>query len=391
LNSAAGLGRARGVAFSFLSGIKVLDLSQYLPGPLAGQILADLGAEVVKVEPPAGDPQRHLDPMSGVLDPDVVETGDGSPFYQVLNAGKTVTRIDLKSAAGKDRFRALLERSDVLLESYRPGVMDRLGFGYDAAKQINPGLVYCALTGYGQTGPQARAAGHDLNYMAATGALSQAGTGTAAAMAWPPMADCAGAVMSALAVLAALVRRGRDGQGAFLDVAMADCVLSWQAIGLTAEKLGLAKGRGDALLTGGAACYRVYACADGGEIAVGNLEPRFWENFCRAVGRADWAARQWEPMPQDALIAEVAGHLTTRPLGDWLAALDGVDTCIQPVAAYGDVADGPQVRARGLVKDGGLQGVQVLLPILEGGLTTGDRRPMAVRPVDDILGGWKRG
>ena len=182
------------MAFSFLSGLRVLDLSQYLPGPLAGQILADLGAEVVKVEAPSGDPQRHLDPMAGRLNPDVVEGGDDSPFYQVLNAGKTVTRLDLKSEDGKAQFRALLEEADVLLESYRPGVMDRLGFGYGAVKAFNPGIVYCALTGYGQTGPLRLAAGHDLNYMAATGALSQAGSGAGAAMAWPPMADCAGAV-----------------------------------------------------------------------------------------------------------------------------------------------------------------------------------------------------
>lgn len=171
------------MAFSFLSGIRVLDLSQYLPGPLAAQILADLGADVVKVEPPSGDPQRNLDPMSGVLDPTVVEPGDTSPFYQVLNAGKTVTRIDLKSEAGKAQFRALAEGADVILESYRPGVMDRLGLGFDVLKTINPALVYCALTGYGQTGPLRLAAGHDLNYMAATGALGQAGTVDGAAMA----------------------------------------------------------------------------------------------------------------------------------------------------------------------------------------------------------------
>ncbi|MEQ8228650.1 MAG: CaiB/BaiF CoA-transferase family protein [Rhodospirillales bacterium] len=379
------------MAFSFLSGIRVLDLSQYLPGPLAAQILADLGAEVVKVEPPSGDPQRNLDPMSGVLDPAGVEPGDTSPFYQVLNAGKTVTRIDLKSDAGKTQFRVLAEGADVILESYRPGVMDRLGVGYDAIRAINPALVYCALTGYGQTGPLRLAAGHDLNYMAATGALGQAGTADGAAMAWPPMADCAGAVMSALAVLGALVRRGQSGQGAYLDIAMSDCVLSWQAIGLTAEKLGLAKGRGEALLTGGAACYRVYPCADGRELTLGNLEPVFWENFCNAVGRADWVERQWEPLPQSALINEVASHLATRPLDHWLAALEGVDTCVQAVVDYAGVADQPQVQARGLVRDDPLGGVQVLLPMLADGMTTGARAPMKVLDADDVLKAWEKG
>ena len=378
------------MAFSFLAGIRVLDLSQYLPGPLAAQVLSDLGAEVVKVEPPAGDPQRHLDPMSGLLDPDVVEGGDASPFYQVLNAGKTVVRLDLKSEGGKAQFRALIEGTDVLLESYRPGVMDRLDFGYDAAKALNPGLIYCALTGYGQTGSLRLAAGHDLNYMAATGALSQAGTAVGPAMAWPPMADCAGAMMSALAILGALVRRGRDGQGAFLDVAMSDCVLSWQAIGLTAEKLGLGKARGAALLTGGAACYRVYACADGQELTLGNLEPRFWENFCRAVGRDDWTQRQWEALPQTALIAEVSAHLAGRPLDHWLALLDGVDTCVQPVTDYAGVADQRQVQARGLVADDPLGGVQVLLPVLADGMTTGARTPMALRTAEHILQSWAK-
>ncbi len=376
------------MAFSFLSGIRVLDLSQYLPGPLAAQVLADLGAEVVKVEPPAGDPQRHLDPLAGPLDPDVVKGGDASPFYQVLNAGKTVTRLDLKSDAGRAQFQALVQGADVLLESYRPGVMDRLGFGYSAAKDLNPGLIYCALTGYGQTGPLRMAAGHDLNYMAATGALGQAGTTDGPAMAWPPMADCAGAVMSALAILGALVRRGRDGQGAFLDVAMSDCVLSWQAIGLTAEKLGLGKARGAALLTGGAACYRVYACADGRELTLGNLEPRFWENFCRAVDRDDWVPRQWEGLPQADLIAEVAGHLAGQPLDHWLALLDGVDTCVQPVADYAGVADQPQVKARGLVADDPLGGVQVLLPILADGMTAGTRVPLTLRTAEQILQNW---
>ena len=378
------------MAFSFLSGIRVLDLSQYLPGPLGAQILADLGAEVIKVEPPHGDPQRNLDPMSGGLDPDVVEAGDTSPFYQVLNAGKTVTRIDLKSETGKERFLGLAEGADVLLESYRPGVMDRLGLSYETLKALNPGLVYCALTGYGQTGPRRLAAGHDLNYMAATGALSQAGSPDGAAMAWPPMADCAGAVMSALAVLGALVRRGTDGKGAFLDVAMSDCVLSWQAIGLTAEKLGLAKGRGQALLTGGAACYRVYTCADGKDLTLGNLEPRFWENFCRAVGRSDWTARQWEPMPQTALIGEVGDHLASEPLAHWLVVLADVDTCVQSVTDYADVADDDQVRARGLVQDDPLGGVQVLLPVLADGMTTGRRADLVVKQAEDVLKDWKR-
>lgn len=377
------------MAFSFLAGIRVLDLSQYLPGPLATQMLADLGADVVKVEAPAGDPQRHLNPMAGWLDPAVAAPGDCNPFYRTLNAGKRVVRLDLKADDSKARFARLLNTADVILESFRPGVMDRLGFGPEAARAANPGLVYCSLSGYGQTGPLRLAAGHDLNYMAASGALSQAGGPDGPAMAWPPMADCAGAAMSALAILGALVRRGRDGKGAYLDVAMADCVTSWQALGLTAAALNGLAARGQGLLTGGAACYRCYACADGAYLSVGALEDVFWANFCSALGRADWAARQWEPLPQSGLIANVAALLASRPLDHWLGVLDGVDTCVRPVLAYGEVAADPQARARGLVRGGDAGAVEVLLPLLADGADAGTRAPVRFAGADEILKDWK--
>ena len=373
------------MAFAFLAGIRVLDLSQYLPGPLACQMLADLGADVVKVEAPAGDPMRGLDPIVGRAG----TAGDGNPFYRTLNAGKRVVRLDLKADGGKARFARLLNAADVILESFRPGVMDRLGFGPEAARAGNPGLVYCSLSGYGQTGPLRLAAGHDLNYMAASGALSQAGGPDGPAMAWPPMADCAGAAMSALAILGALVRRGRDGQGAYLDVAMADCVASWQASGLTAAKLDGLAARGEGLLTGGAACYRCYSCADGGYLSVGALEEIFWANFCQAVCRADWAARQWEPLPQSELIADVTALLASRTLDHWLGVLEGVDTCVRPVLDYAEVAADPQAQARGLIRDGGAGAVEVLLPLLADGADAGARAPARFVGAEEVLQDWK--
>ena len=188
-----------------LDGVRVLDLSQYLPGPYAAQILSDLGAGVVKVEPPSGDPMRRL----GLLD------GDGiSVFYKLVNAGKTIVCLDLKSQQGRADFTTLAGRADALIESYRPGVLDRLGLGHEALAGLNPGLVHCALSGYGQSGPYAQRAGHDINYMALGGGLATSGPPTAPAMAHPPTADFAGGMQAALATLAALLRRARNGKGA---------------------------------------------------------------------------------------------------------------------------------------------------------------------------------
>ena len=184
----------------WLSDLRVLDLSQYLPGPFATRLLADMGADVVKVEPPGGEPGRHFD----------LEGKPGvSPFWRVLNSGKTVVILDLKSDQGRRALSALIERADVLLESYRPGVLDRLGFGNEALRQLNPGLVHCALSGYGQTGPARHASGHDINYQAITGGLNQCGTPGRPVIPFPPMADYAGALQAVLTVLGALLGRGR--------------------------------------------------------------------------------------------------------------------------------------------------------------------------------------
>jgi alpha-methylacyl-CoA racemase len=325
----------------FLRGIRVIDVSQFIPGPQAALHLADLGAEVVKVEPPGGEPMRMFPP----LDPDGV-----SAPYKLMNRGKTVVELDLKSEAGKRAFADLIGAADVLVESYRPGVLDRLGFPRAELERLNAGLVHVALTGFGQTGPYRARAGHDINYMALAGGLAASGTEERPVAAYPPTADHASALQAALAVVAALFRRRESGRGAFIDVSLAETVLAWQAIPLTlARRAGEAPDRGAQILNGGTARYHVYRTADGKFITLGAVEQKFWAAFCRSVGRDEWIARYDDPRPQSALIAEVAALIASRPLGDWERAIDPADCCFHPVVELADVPDHPQIAARGLV------------------------------------------
>jgi len=325
----------------FLRGIRVIDVSQFIPGPQAALHLADLGAEVVKVEPPGGEPMRIFPP----LDPD----GIGAA-YKLMNRGKTVVELDLKSEAGKRAFAGLIGAADVLVESYRPGVLDRLGFPRAELERLNAGLVHVALTGFGQTGPYRTRAGHDINYMALAGGLAASGTEERPVAAYPPTADHASALQAALAAVAALFRRRESGRGAFIDVSLAETVLAWQAIPLTlARRAGEAPDRGAQILNGGTARYHVYRTADGKFITLGAVEQKFWAAFCRAVGRDAWIARYDDPRPQSALIAEVEALIASRPLAHWERAIDPADCCFHPVVELADVPDHPQIAARGLV------------------------------------------
>jgi crotonobetainyl-CoA:carnitine CoA-transferase CaiB-like acyl-CoA transferase len=369
----------------FLAGIRVLDLSQYLPGPYAGQILADLGAEVVKVEPPAGDPLRGVPPLDG----------DGlSAFYKLVNAGKTVVRLDLKQAAGKAAFLGLVDRADALIESFRPGALARLGLGAEALRARNPRLVHCALSGYGQSGPDALKAGHDINYMAMAGGLASSGTAARPIGAHPPTADFASGMQAALTVLAALLGRARSGQGATIDTSIAETVLAWQSLALTAAgRPGGEAARGAGRLSGGAACYQIYRTADGRFVTLGALEAKFWANFCRALGREDWIERHWEALPQTDLIAELAEAIAARPLAAWQALLAGVDCCYQAVLEPAEVPQDPQIRARGLLRalSGPEPRVEVTFPALFDGAPPAPRAPLEERTAEDLLAAWDGG
>jgi len=371
-----------------LDGFRVLDLSQYLPGPYAAQILADLGADVVKIEPPRGDPMRRMGPADS----------DGvSLFYKAINAGKRVLRLDLKSDSGSRTFASLLQQSDVLVESYRPGALERLGFGPDRVRDLNPRLVHCALSGYGQTGPYRERSGHDINYMAHGGGLAGSGTADRPVAAYPPVADFASGLQAALLTVAALLKRERDaesGAGQHLDVSLAETVLAWQAIPLTAALYeGHRPVRGEVMLNGGAACYQVYRTADDRFLSLGALEAKFWENFCRAVGHEEWIERQWEPLPQHGLIAEVAGMIQERVLADWNELLSPVDCCYQAVLTPEEVLTDPQIEARKLLLKAGTpaRSVEVLLPVWRDGQPPAARAPLTETNTQTVLEAWRAG
>ncbi|HEX9461722.1 MAG TPA: CoA transferase [Alphaproteobacteria bacterium] len=381
------------MALSFLSGIRVLDLSQYIPGPYAGLMLADMGADVVKVEPPGGDPARQLGPRDS----------DGiSPFWKLMNGGKTVIELDLKSPEGAAAFADLLRGADVLLESYRPGVLDRLGFTRARLAKVCPRLVHAALSGYGQTGPWRLRTGHDLNYMALAGGLAVSGAQSLRegaqddvlrpAMAAPPTADFASGLQAALAVCGALIGRGRTGKGAYLDLSLAETVLAWQSHSLTAAlRPGFAPALAANLLNGGAACYQIYRAADGRFVTLAAIEEKFWRNFCDAVGRPEWTPRQWEPMPQQALIAELAAAFAAKPAAAWEGLLGGIDCCFGLVVDPAEVPDHPQIAARLMLarQDGPDAAVEALFPAHVDGVPPARRPPPRREAVTAVIQRWR--
>ena len=358
----------------FLKDIRVIDLSQYLPGPFATRMLADMGADVVKVEPPGGEPGRHFDAEG--------RPGD-SPFWRLNNAGKTVVTIDLKSEEGRLALTTLLRSADILLESYRPGVLDRLGFGTAALWEINPRLVHCALSGYGQTGPSRLTAGHDINYEAMTGGLNQCGTPDRPVIPFPPMADYAGSLQSVITILAALHARTRTGQGCTIDISMAESLLFWNTLSFSAPMR-----RGQGLLNGGAAFYQIYPTADGRFVSLSPLEPKFWDNFCDAVGRPDWKSRRYEPLPQSALIGEVSDLFASEPLAHWDALLTGIDCCYHAVLTLDEVPDDPHVAARGLIDRSGRY-TDVLFPAWVNDTPPSPRQPVTEVAVEEVLARWE--
>jgi crotonobetainyl-CoA:carnitine CoA-transferase CaiB-like acyl-CoA transferase len=366
---------------AFLAGVRVVDLGQYLPGPHAAQILADLGAEVIKVEPPEGDPLRRHGPTDS----------DGTTAaYKLLNASKTVVRLDLKSADGRATFEALIQRADALVESFRPGVLTKLGLAPDRLRTLNPALVHASLSGWGYGGPYAVRAGHDLNYMAIGGGLAGSGIEERPVFAFPPVADFASAQQTALAVCAALYGRERTGKGAFLDLSIMETVLGWQGLNLTAAARGALKPRGQDLLSGGAAFYAVYPTKDGRFITLSAIEPKFWHSFCAAVGHPDWVARQGEPLPQRALMADIAALFAGRTLAEWQAVLDPADCCFEALPELGELAAHPHVAARGqVVAHGGPEPlVETLLGLRVDGGPPPARRPLTDADAQAVLAAW---
>jgi crotonobetainyl-CoA:carnitine CoA-transferase CaiB-like acyl-CoA transferase len=301
---------------SALSGLRVLDLTRLLPGGFCSLLLADFGADVIKVEDTGAGDYVRADP----------------PAFHALNRGKRAVSIDLKNPQGRDAFLHLSTRADVVLESFRPGVMDRLGVGYERLREENPRLVYCAITGYGQDGPMALRAGHDMNYLALAGLLGLTGEPHGAPIqAAGQIADLGGgALMAAFGILAALRERDASGEGQFVDVSMKDGALSWLAMDAARVLAGQgAPARGGTPLAGGLICYRPYRCADGW-VTFGALEPKFWQAWCHGVGRPELAERQFDSVGSETH-HEVETEFAARTRGEWQAFNDEHDCCVEPV------------------------------------------------------------
>jgi alpha-methylacyl-CoA racemase len=329
-----------------LSDIKVLDLSRLLPGGFCSLMLADFGAEVLKVEDTGmGDYVRWAVPKYEGAD----ETA-ASAYFLALNRGKRSIRINLKEERGREVLLRLVREYDVVLESFRPGVLDRLGVGYERMKQENPRLVYCAITGYGQDGPYRDRSGHDMNYLGLVGLLGLTGDADGPPVqAAGQIADLGGgALMAAFGIMAALRERERSGEGQLVDVSMADGALSWLAMVAAkyfAERV--TPQRGDLELAGSLICYRPYPCADG-YVTLGALEPKFWQAWCRGVGREDLIEKQFHGPGSDAH-AEVERIFLERTRAEWQEFASQHDCCLEPVLDLGEALDSDLVRARGMV------------------------------------------
>jgi len=291
-----------------LEGVRVLDLSRLLPGGYCTQLLQAQGAQVTKIEPPAGDPIRALP--------------GGNAYFDALHRGKQLLTLDLRTEIGRDALRKRVLEADVLVEGFRPGVMERMELGYAALADLNPALVYCAITGYGSGGPMAGRAGHDLNYLARSGALSlmplREGVPTIPGL---QVADMAGGLQAAFLITAALVARARTGRGARVEVSMTELMRTWTALPRAARRAGLP----GLPLTGEVPCYHVYAVADG-FLTVAALEPDFWAAFCHAIDREDLKDRQFDP----AAIEPVQATLRPATRAEWVSRFGDQDVCAEP-------------------------------------------------------------
>ena len=373
-----------------LEGLTVLDLSRLLPGGFCSLMLADFGADVVKVEDTGmGDYIRWSPPYH-----DGVATSARGALFLALNRGKRSVRLNLKTDGGREALLRLTGSADVLLESFRPGVLDRLGVGYERLREVNPGLVYCAITGYGQDGPHRDRSGHDMNYLALNGLLGLTGDPDGPPVqAAGQIADLGGgALMAAVGILVALRERERSGEGQLVDCSMFDGSLSWLAM-LAAEMLagGPTPTRGDLGLAGRYNCYRPYACADG-YVTLGALEPKFWQAWCEGVGRPDLLAHAFDS-PGSASHAAVSEVFRTRTRDEWQAFASAHDCCLEPVLGLDEALDSELVAARemvvGLDQPGATAPVRLLGLPIKLGRTPGDPNrapgPLLGEHTDEVL------
>jgi crotonobetainyl-CoA:carnitine CoA-transferase CaiB-like acyl-CoA transferase len=339
---------------SALAGLRVVDLTRYIPGPYCTMLLADLGADVVKIEePPIGDPTRIVPPP----------LSEDSALHAALNRNKRSVLLDLRQDEGVAIVRKLAARADVFVEAFRPGTMARRGLGYDDLRTENPRLVYCSLSGYGQDGPLAQRAGHDVDYAALSGFL---GTNCDAdghpVLPATQVADMAGGLSAALGILAALQARERTGCGQLVDVSMFQAALALMTVPATRA---LAGGSSLNELSGHYACYNVYRCRDGKAVAVGALEPKFWENLCRVLDLPHLANRQWARGDVRREAADmVARAFSLHDREEWLRRFEGVEACVEPVLSLEDALAQPQADAYRFTQPSGAGTMRTIAPPL---------------------------
>lgn len=372
-----------------LEGIRVLDLSRLLPGPFCSLLLADLGAEVVKVEEQGlGDYTRWMPP----------HLGETSAIFAALNRGKKSIVLNLKTARGRELLIQLATGADVLLESFRPGVAARLGIDYEVLRKAAPRLVYCAITGYGQDGPYSGWAGHDVNYLAYAGALGLTGApGGAPAIPAIQIADLAGgAYPAAVGILSALLGRERTGAGRFVDISMTEGALA--LLGPLYAMLGAGGDppeRGRLPLTGRHPCYRVYPTKDGEWLAVGALEPKFFEKLCQALGRPDLAEQGLaEGEEAEKVAAELEQIFRQQSRDEWMAWLEKADACVAPVLSPREALENVQHRERGAFSSLPVNGLEPAAaprvpgcPVRDGTSVQAVPAPGMGQHTDEVLGG----
>ncbi len=329
-----------------LEDLRVLDLSRLLPGPFCSLLLADCGADVIKVEDTGmGDYARWSPPFH-----EGVEKSAAGALFLALNRNKRSIRVNLKSDEGRELLLKLAQDADIVLESFRPGVLDRLGVGYDALKAVNPGIVYCAISGYGQDGPYAQRAGHDMNYLATSGLLGLTGdVGGPPVQSAAQIADIgAGSLMAAFAILAAIRERDRSSKGQSIDISMTDGALAWMVM---PSAVALAGGkpprRGEGELAGGLICYRPYQCKDGW-VSVGALEPKFWKLLCEGTGHEELIEKQFERPGSEAHKA-VGAIFMERTRAQWGEFGAEHDCCVEPLLEVEEALESELFKARGMV------------------------------------------
>jgi alpha-methylacyl-CoA racemase len=331
------------------SPMRVLDFSRLLPGPYCSRILTDFGFEVVRVEQPGGsDWSRYVPP----LDP---ESGE-SLIFRALNRGKKSLGLNLKSEKGRDIVLQLIETSDVLLESFRPGVMERLGLGYERLAQANPCLIYCALSGYGPDGPYRERAGHDLNYQGLSGLLDLTGPRDGPpSIAGTPIVDLAGALWAAVGILLALLDRERTGRGQRVEGSLLGGALSLLPLPVARHAGGHPVARGTNELNGGLVCYNIYETREGEYMTLAALEPEFWASFCQTIGREYLLGQQFAPaLPGEPAFEELGKLFRTRSRQEWIQLLEGVDACCEPVYSLDEALSFAPLQALNMLANAGL-------------------------------------